>query len=340
MYQFMHLTRRHPACHNRSAGRTTECFTPMIWLHIGTKKTGTTALQHYFSRHAGTLQKNGLTYISPRQKSSCNTLAIAMNRGRVAECESIGAYLSQQLDDCPTENAILSSEMLYGIAPEKIFDAVPALRQQPISVLVYLRRQDQYLESGYLQKLKNGRFRGSIHDYLERFEGSGADYWENLSSWRDCEQATLVPRVCEPDKLTGGTVVADACALLGMPAPEAEDQAVNVSPSVARVQLLQLLADMPGLRLRAIQRTLSRDHPDESSNKAVFLSREERARILQQYADGNEKLRALFFPQMRQIFGTEGLDADPDTRDDTSFSDAQLAQIKALLNALHKIHLK
>lgn len=312
----------------------------MIWLHIGTKKTGTTALQHYLSANTETLQQSGVTYICPSNKSSCNTLAIAVNRGRTRECEAIGAYLSQQLDDCRTENAILSSEMLYGIAPDKIFDAVPALRARPINVLVYLRRQDQYLESSYLQKVKNGRFKGSIQDYLERFEGSGADYWENLKSWRHCKQATLVPRVCEPDKLTSGTVVADACALLGVPAPEAQHKAVNASPSMARVQLLQMLSDLPGLRLRAIQRTLTRDHPIDSRTKAVFFSRGERAQILEQYADSNEKLRALFFSEMTQLFGTDGLDAEPDPTSDAGFSDAQLSEIKALLHALHKVHLR
>lgn len=317
-----------------------ECVSPMIWLHIGTKKTGTTALQHYLSKHSDTLTESGVTYLCPKQKSSCNTLAIAVNRGRTGECDEIGTDLSRQLDACRTENAILSSEMFYGIAPERIFDAIPGLQGRPLRILVYLRRQDQYLESSYLQKLKNGRFKGSIQDYLKRFKGSGADYWENLESWRDCENATLVPRICEPGKLTGGTVLADACAQLGLAAPEEQDKAVNVSPSMARVQLLQTLADLPGLRLRAIQRTLAREHPIDASRKAVFFTPEERAAILAQYAVSNEKLRAFYFPELTQLFGSEGLDAAPEQSEETLFSDAQLMEIKALLHSLHKVHLR
>ena len=168
----------------------------MIWLHIGTTKTGTTALQHHLSSNRDALAEQGLTYVSPAGKTSSNSLAVAMNKNRADALQELRADLSGQIAGRKTKDAILSSEMLFGIAPDRLVDAIPALAGEPLSVLVYLRRQDRYLESNYLQKLKNGRFRGSIHEHIARFKGSGANYWETLKPWRDHTSAATA-RVTE-----------------------------------------------------------------------------------------------------------------------------------------------
>lgn len=158
---------------------------------------------------------------------------IAINHGRDS-LTGISDDLCRQIETCSTDQAILSSEMFYGIAPNVILGALPALVGRDIRVLVYLRHQDRYLESKYIQKSKNGRFRGDVWKYLRKFDGSGSNFAAELSPW-EAADVTVVPRICEPARLTGGSTVSDMLALARLPAPDAAAVAAaheNASPSL------------------------------------------------------------------------------------------------------------
>lgn len=302
-----------------------------IWLHIGTAKSGTTALQHFCHENRTMLGAEGLDYITVKGHSSVNKLAIALNKGRDAQLAEIQNQITRQITNSKARTALISSEMLFGMAPYKILDALPIFRNYPLNVLVYLRRQDRYIESKYLQKLKNGRFRGSIWDYINKFEGSGSDYYDQLHPWFDLE-CDLHPRICEKQYLTGGSTVTDAMTVMGFGdiaefVPESRIE--NVSPSLGRIQLLQALNDAGHPKIRQIQRAL----PPDRNGKARFLTGAQRLDYVTKFERSNEALRQSFFPTLPQLFSTDDLSLD-DKELPEGYTPEQIAEITDLFKLL------
>jgi len=309
-----------------------------VWLHIGTPKSGTSSLQKHLNAHRNSLSDQGLAYLSPEGKSAYNDLAIAIKRAR-PELPDLVRDLNHQIATRPEKRALISSEMLYGVAPETITGLLPAIAERPLNVLVYVRRQDKYIEAMFLQKAKNGRFHGSIADYIEKFSGSGSDFHEMLTPWQEDLGATLVPRVLERDKLVGGDVVTDAFAQMGLAAPDAQaSDDVNVSPGLARVQLLQAAAAADLANPRRLQRQLAARFPQDASARAPIMSLEERRAFLARYDAGNEALRARYFPDNASLFDMDDLQIAQNPVGVEPFSDAQLQEITQLLKVAKSLH--
>ena len=66
-----------------------------VWLHIGTPKSGTSSLQKHMMAERDALAEQGLAYLTPPDKVSCNDVAIAVNRTR-PELPELAAGLKGQ----------------------------------------------------------------------------------------------------------------------------------------------------------------------------------------------------------------------------------------------------
>ena len=307
-----------------------------VWLHIGTPKSGTSSLQKYLMQHRDALSAHGLAYLVSPGRNSCNDIAIGLNRGR-ADLLASADVINAEIETRSEEHALISSEMFYGMSPQTLLDVMPALRDRPLKILVYLRRQDRYIESMFLQKSKNGRFFGSIADYIAKFDGSGSDYAAMLADWQDQEGATVVPRILEWDRLAGGSVVSDVLHLLGIrdaPAEDAED--VNVSPGYHRVQLLQLATAVDIADPRKLQRRLANKYPQKPEERGAILGVEARVAFLAQYADGNRKLADAYFEGQKTLFDESDLSNTPKTGV-APFSEDQLVEIKRFLETIKSL---
>lgn len=305
-----------------------------IWLHIGVPKSGTSALQRYLMQRSDDLRKQGLAYLVPKGKKSGNDLAVAINRGRDT-LSNISADLCAQIDGPGPDQAILSSEMFYGIEPAKLMDALPSLARHDVRVLVYLRRQDRYLESKFIQKAKNGRFKGDIWRYLQKFDGSGADFAAELKPW-EATGVTVVPRICEPERLSGGSTVSDMLDLAGLPAPDAGEVAAareNASPGMIRLELMQMLGLTGGFDTKRVQRRIASVAPPAQGAKARFFSLSDRQDLLIKYGPGNEALRARYFAKQNHLFDQTGLD-ETAAAPDVGFNAEQRTEIALMLATL------
>jgi hypothetical protein len=306
-----------------------------VWLHIGMPKAGSSSLQQHLSDNREALAEQGLAYLSPERRTSANELAIAINRDRPGLAE-MAAELNAEVESRPEKLAMISSEMFYGMAPGVLLDLLPALRDRPLHVLAYLRRQDRYIEAKFLQKSKNGRFQGTVDDYIARFGGSGSDIWAALAPWDELGgQIRLVPRVLERARLEGGDVVADAFAQMGLPAPQdrAESPA-NVSPGLHRVQLLQAAAGAGVDNLRRLQRRLAARYPQQPEERGPVMSQDQRRAFLSGYAEGNEALRARYFPDWTGLFDESDLDRADQPGGIPAFTPEQLEEITRLLRVV------
>lgn len=309
-----------------------------IWLHIGVPKSGTSALQRYVMQRADDLRAQGLANLVPKGKKSSNDLAVAINRGRDT-LGAISADLCAQIDAPGPDQAVISSEMFYGIEPAALLNALPSLARHEVRVLVYLRRQDRYLESKFIQKAKNGRFKGDIWRYLQKFDGSGADFAAELAPW-EATGLTVVPRICEPERLIGGSTVSDLLALADLPAPDPDEVAAareNASPGLLRLELMQMLGLTGGFDTKRVQRRIASVAPPAAGAKARFFTLPERRELLAKYEPGNETLRARYFPKQKHLFDQSGLD-DATAAPDVGFDADQRKEISLMLATLKEMY--
>ncbi|MEL7115136.1 MAG: hypothetical protein AAGP08_06010 [Pseudomonadota bacterium] len=308
-----------------------------VWLHIGSAKSGTSSLQKHMEAHRDALSAQGLAYIAVPKRATINELVFAYNKRKHEELKEIAGNLNSAIANRPERIGMLSSEMLFGFKPEVIYELLPALRDRPLNVLVYLRRQDRYIEAVYLQKSKNFRFLGSIDDYIAHFKGSGSNYAEVLAGWAGTS-ARIVPRVMERQRLVGGSVVTDALAQMGLPTEGVEEDADNnISPGYHRVQLLQAAA-MAGLsNPRKLQRRLAADYPQDPADRTPVLSQARRRAWLDRFAACNEELRQTYFPDQETLFDESDLERPDGTNGIPPFTEAQLREIMRLFATLKKV---
>jgi hypothetical protein len=156
-------------------------------LHIGTHKTGSTALQQFLSANPHTLSTLGIHYAAPPKALKASLLVHLLN---INDQRRIRQFFLSHIASARRKSAhtlIVSAESFYGMA------LVPALcRRQPCSdlfnrdhvlinrlhaslpghfldtkIICYFRRPDHFAESWYNQQVKYGSlFSGDFAQFL------------------------------------------------------------------------------------------------------------------------------------------------------------------------------
>jgi hypothetical protein len=207
-----------------------------VYLHIGTHKTGSTAVQYFLDANREALEGRGVLYPRsgrPQRKPiSCghHLLASELTRPAAArrrlvrtgaartEWEALEAELRGAREDV----AVISAEGFDRLATEHDFQALRSrLDGLDVNVIVYLRRQDEFLSSYYCQHvLYRGETRG--FEEFRRALPTETDYERLLASWEGAfGRESLIVRTYERPALVNGDVVDDFCAQIGVdPGPD------------------------------------------------------------------------------------------------------------------------
>ncbi|MDV6344296.1 hypothetical protein [Nitrosomonas sp. Is37] len=154
-----------------------------LYLHIGTHKTGTTALQHYLSHNRDVLETTGWLY--PR--SGCPQRGVNYGHHDVAwsflgRGEFDIGVLREEIDRSKCSKIILSSEEFeFCRDPKPIAQAFNGL---DVWVIVYFRRQDDLVLSAFNQNVRMGSYTKSLPDFASKLERMGRlDYFAMCSRW-------------------------------------------------------------------------------------------------------------------------------------------------------------
>nr|WP_321980118.1 hypothetical protein [uncultured Cohaesibacter sp.] len=169
-----------------------------IYLHIGTHKTGTTSLQNFLFSNREALKKSGWDYpdlgildgahhklvrelIHKGKNSIFSPLSPKMKLGDLPLWNDLKNYI----ENSDTENHIFSGEGFWWVqTPQAIADF---LKDYNIKIVIYLRRQDLYLESFYQQMVKDGPARqpkpiDAWVEYVTR-KFNYHDYFKVIQKW-------------------------------------------------------------------------------------------------------------------------------------------------------------
>lgn len=159
-----------------------------VLFHVGMPKCATTTIQSFLTERVEWLEEQGLCYKrhpddpTENQGNAAQLAEYAMNGPRARVAEHLDFFLRSE------GNVLLSSEMLFGLGRGNGFETIQqeVLRRGfDLRVIVYLKRQDLWIESDYKQHVKDGNlWDGEFADLLAlRRTKHTLDYHFILTSW-------------------------------------------------------------------------------------------------------------------------------------------------------------
>ena len=307
-------------------------------LHIGTHKTGTTAVQSFLRANAGLLLRDaGIFYpIYPWELSSttvarnghflhCQAYLRAKDyQKRVRRDEEYNSEIlldvfKQQLEEHDT--ILLSDEQLwYSLCTMKGYlghlrDIIGECGVDRTDIVVYFRRQDEYLESYWKQWIKSDMHTSrTFEEHLETQETRIMRYLDYARGIRRLEQAfgegSVIVRRYQRKDLINGDMRYDFADAVGFTItdeyefPEVTDDPRmpkgNVSLSNNLTEIMRVVNQSPTYHDRFYNefRNAARATSlvsSESARKTSVLSAEQRAEVLERCQKGNAFIARKYF---------------------------------------------
>ncbi|UXU80328.1 hypothetical protein GB880_011050 [Paracoccus sp. SMMA_5_TC] len=256
-------------------------------LHIGTMKTGTTTVQAWLKQNAGWLAEQGWTYPGWPLRHA--------------------GLIGQAIQTLPADgNLVISDEGLWhysGSARSDTAAIAKALEDFDVTVIVYFRRPDHFLESWFKQGTKNGTGQVDISAFLSGFATSSTTFRNRLNRFATLfGDDRLIVAPYERAQMQQGDILADFLHRTGLPQPPAdlgakEKLRENVSPGSDTILLAGLMRQVFGLDQDRIDQILTLV-PVENIARArhSLFTREEVAAIRADYRP--------VFAEIQQRFGS------------------------------------
>lgn len=292
-----------------------------VYLHIGTMKTGTSALQKFFYDNRALLAEKGYCFPQFKFKLSENSQLRNANflvyhsekegEEREAEEKALREKAFSTLGNLAAkyENIILTDEVIWHRAPyrkdfwSRLIEDLAKINCR-LKVVVYLRRQDLVIQSLWNQYVKTGKlmaqsFQESIETGAFRF--FSLDYYRRLNKIAvQVGKENMIVRVYERGQFEGDghTIQSDfmkSIGLLNMDGFKLETESVNVSLNANYIEIKRIMNRVPEYRemsdfmARPIVRASAGQAQWEKPEKVSMFSHEEQVRFFEKYAESNRK---------------------------------------------------
>lgn len=243
-----------------------------LYLHIGTPKTGTSALQYFCAGNRKILEEKGIYYpdlgfrfpdIGKHRNAHFLSYKEYINKKeklRDHEAEKkIREEGIQKLEEAfQTHDTILISDEHIWNEAEMTTEILPALYQHfmeqgvQIKIIVYLRRQDQVIQSFWAQKIKESSTI-TFESYMEteKYRCFRLDYATRIQEFEDIVgKDHLIVRCYEKQQYQGEqkTIMSDFLDILGLELTEEyknSEKVYNVSLEGIYLEVKRLFNSLP-----------------------------------------------------------------------------------------------
>lgn len=244
---------------------------PRCVLHVGTMKTGTSTIQAWLGENRDALARAGWIYPGWPCRDSRQIATIA---AQIGKCQ----------------NLIISDEGLWHFSGQrsKTDEIADALKGFDVTVIVYFRRPDQFLEAWFKQGLKSGLGAQRVPSFLRSSLTSAKRFKRHLGTFVTLfgkENVRIAPY--ELSQWKNGKILDDFLVRADLPQqfsalPVPLDR--NISPSAEVMLLAGIMRSAYDCDKSMIDQLLNLS-PDDAVDKAKtsILTPEEAARIRRAY---------------------------------------------------------
>ena len=291
-----------------------------VYLCIGTMKTGTSAIQKFMRKNKTELDKQGYCYprcnVSKRNimYRNANFLIHKPYAGEELTAEEAfekGMLKMQQLAQ-KYENIVLSDELIWHYSGKiKYFWHKTRERFENIGckvkVVVYLRRQDELVQSLWNQNVKsNERWQTSFEQFIEekKFRYFPLDYYKKLTQIANIMgKENVIVRVYERGQFEDGDLIADFTKTLGIQLNDQFkmlDSAINLSLKGNFLEIKRMINGVPAYREKTdfLQNTLLTACSEKDKivpiEKTSLFKYEDQVAFQSKYDKSNEKVAREF----------------------------------------------
>lgn len=292
-----------------------------IYLHVGTQKTGSSALQRFFCINKDILAEEGILY--PLEWGAQATEGYSQQGGNIGRLRSLLSYPNKEIADIfinlvdRYQRILLSNEGLFVLANPNIKNGwLQEVRNAniEIDIIVYLRKQVDFILSFYNQGIKGSR---SVYkEFWEWYQEVQGDKFLNYKETLDSFESIVGPqhmkvRIYEKEQFTGGSLYADFMDALGLKLTDRyriPKEKVNVSLSNTAMQVKKIINRIgsdAGIISRLIAPTLQKLSEEEFSRGIpahTLLSYDEKVEFMQQWEECNESIAQKYFGRKRLFF--------------------------------------
>lgn len=318
-------------------------------IHIGSPKTGTTAIQTFLSQNQNLLRQSGLNYVrAGRTHISHNGMVDQFRNGQAAHlCQEI----AEEISDTDTPVHVISSELFFRPAVARFMAAgfTEHLSKdilKTVSIPCYLRRHDQYMEALYKQLVKTGKAESDPIEFM-KVRLKRITYSFSLGSYERAFGSTaMVVRPFNRKAFKNGDVVDDFMNLCGVDIPEGavrnDPGTTNKTFSAELTELIGVVGKNPQINVRRLVRDLTELQQDTTFRTNDVYDRDTRRGILAYFVDELETLRKNNCPEKETFFDmsdlAEGADTSTDSDPRSSWRNASLAILEAVSRQLLPDH--
>lgn len=260
----------------------------MLIIHIGTHKTGTSALQGILTRESGRLLENGIAYMQSGREGAHAHHELARAISKHVN-KSVWQKLRQELAESPCRINLISSEGFWFCEPERLKEELPEAGE--VRIIAYLRRQDRYLQSLYKQAVAGGR-KIDFAAWLGKMAHRG-NYLAVIERW--ATQFGKEAITIRPYEREGKTIdsIEDFGSFLGLDLVDQQKKGKIRGNASPRRELLHFIRAFNKLELEVSRDELffSLIHKDrEYVRSADLLSPAESIAVMQEFAEENRML--------------------------------------------------
>jgi hypothetical protein len=301
-----------------------------LYLHIGVEKTGTSSIQQFLRINRDALKGAGVLF--PRTPGLENHMALAAaaqndqkrddlrilyNLDSTPKIRDFRKHLTDQLiaeaHQSACEAMVLSGEhcssRLTTRAEVDLLLRMLSVLTNDIRIVVYLRRQDQFLCSTYSTDVKSG-FTGPMSFPSAELREQRYNYDLLLKRWSAAtDKSNIICRIYDRETLQQGDVVADFAEIIGIEAAAyRRPERVNESLDVEALEFLRLFNqtvprfkdNSPNLARSNVVKLLQ----EVSSGPAPGLPEEQLAEFMRHFRESNTRVAL-------EYFGTLQSEGDP-----------------------------
>lgn len=308
-----------------------------LYIHIGMPKTGTSALQSFFTQNRERLYEDGIWYpdLRPGQTVEEKQKGFGGNAIFLSQypenLEDMNKEQRQRFED--TCKNLQSSEKDILLSSEWFFENNASTykkfmnRRFNVKIIVYLRRQDLWGESSWNQAVKEGKIVKGCFDFIQRRD---LDYYKKLKGIATVVgKDNVIVSVYEPGKEED--IFTSFLHILGIHNSEnyqKDTYQVNPSLSANYVEIKRIINSIPNgaVAIENMKELLDAGRKFALTNEKTvhapsFLRREERLAIIEKYHESNTMLAREFlgrdnlFDETIDDSGEYGIDQETIYRD-------------------------